>query len=372
MMDGPGDRRATEAPGDRRLVDGPGERPTILVVSLGGTIAMTHAEETDGVRPTLDSNDLVAAVPDLAELARVETVAMRRVPGAHLGFDDVLALAELVGERERDVDGIVITQGTDTIEETAFALDLLWSGQMPTVMTGAMRNPTALGADGPANLLAAVRVAASHDARGLGVLVVLDEEIHAARFVRKSHSSSLGAFRSTPGPVGWVSEGTPRILSVPAGRVGLPTRPDGAPVPVALVTLSLDDDGRLLRSLPRLGYGGAVIEALGGGHAQPAVADEVSALAAELSVVLTTRAGAGSILERTYEFPGSERDLIRRGAIPAGPLDGPKARVLLALLLRGRATRRQIAAAFSRAGAGRRLARERIGVKSRSVREEER
>lgn len=113
---------------------------------------------------------------------------------------------------EEGSDGIVITQGTDTIEETAFVLDLLVDAETPIVVTGAMRNPSLPGADGPANLLASVQVASSFAARGLGTLVVFNDEVHAARFVRKTHTQNPATFRSSPvGPIGWISEGTPRI-----------------------------------------------------------------------------------------------------------------------------------------------------------------
>ena len=119
-------------------------------------------------------------------------------------------------------------------------------------------------------------------------------------------------------------------------------------MPVALITISLDDDGRMLATLPDLGYGGVVIEALGGGHVQPAVAVEIERLARTMPVVFTSRTGRGSALERTYDFDGSELDLRQRGAIPGGWLDGPKARVLLTLLLRAGADGDAIAAAFAR------------------------
>src|SRR6185437_9696095 len=146
--------------------------------------------------------------------------------------------------------GIVITQGTDTIEETAFALDLLWAGHAPIVITGAMRNPSLPGADGPANLLAAVQVAASPTARGLGALVVFNDEIHAARFVSKTHTARLSAFRSrTVGPIGWLSEGRPVIAAAPLGRFHLNVPSDAVVPPVALIRLSLGDDGRILQAL---------------------------------------------------------------------------------------------------------------------------
>lgn len=325
-----------------------GDRPAILVISLGGTIAMTPTGEGDWVSPTLDGDDLVAAIEGIGNLAEIRTLSLERMPGAHLGFDHVIRLAERIRSEAGSVDGVVVTQGTDTIEETAFALDLLLDGLPPVVVTGAMRNPAAVSADGAANLLGSIRVAASPEARGLGVVVVINDEIHAARFVRKTHSSSLAAFSSTPGPLGSISEGVPQILLRPPNAVSLSSSPDGALVPVALVTISLGDDGRILAALPELGYGGVVVEALGGGHVQPPAASEIERLTQAMPVVFTSRTGRGGALERTYDFDGSELDLRHRGAIPGGWLDGPKARVLLALLLRARAGRDEIATTFSR------------------------
>jgi len=325
-----------------------GDKPVILVISLGGTIAMMPTGEGDGVSPRLDGDDLVAALEGIGNLAEIRTLSLERMPGAHLGFHHVIRLAERIRAEAGSVDGVVVTQGTDTIEETAFALDLLLGGESPVVVTGAMRHPAAVSADGAANLLGSIRVAASPEARGLGVVVVINDEVHAARFVRKTHSSSLAAFSSTPGPLGSISEGVPQILLRPLKAVTLSSSPDGAPVAVALVTISLGDDGRMLAAVPELGYGGVVVEALGGGHVPPPVASEIERLTDAMPVVFTSRTGRGAALEQTYDFDGSELDLRRRGAIPGGWLDGCKARVLLALLLRAGARKDEIATTFSR------------------------
>jgi L-asparaginase len=310
--------------------------PRVIVFSLGGTIASTGdaGPAAGGVVPRLGAAELVGAVPQLRDAAELETVAFRQMPSGDLTAADLAELARAItGRFDGGADGVVVTQGTDTIEETSFALDLLVPGPRPVVVTGAMRNPTLAGPDGPANLLAAVQVAASPAAAGLGTVVVLNEEIHAARFVRKTHTSSPATFGSpTVGPVGWVVEGRPRIALRPpvlnGGRAGA-----GAVPPVALLTASLGDDGRLVGELERLGYAGLVLEALGGGHVPGPVVPALADLAARLPVVLASRTGGGEVLRETYGFPGSERDLLARGLIPAGFLDGPKARILLGLLL---------------------------------------
>src|SRR5688500_7915773 len=184
----------------------------VAVVGLGGTIAMT-ATPGGGVVPALSAEQLVAAVPGLAEIGvDVEVVDFRRVPGASLTFDDLSALADEVRDRcAAGFDGIVVTQGTDTIEETSYYLDLRHAVPQPVVVTGAMRNPTLAGADGPGNLLAAILTAADPTARGLGCLVVFADGIHAARRVRKTHTTSTSTFRSPDGgPLGYLVEGRPQ------------------------------------------------------------------------------------------------------------------------------------------------------------------
>lgn len=311
----------------------------VSVFSLGGTIASTSTpgSTSGGVAPQLDAADLVRAVPQLQETAALETVAFRQVPSSDLTLRDLTQLAAEIRTRfGNGADGAVVLQGTDTIEETSFALDLLVAGPQPVVVTGAMRNPTLAGPDGPANLLAAVQVAAAPAAAGVGAMVVFNDEIHAARFVRKGHTSSPSTFRSvTAGPIGWVVEGRPRIGLRPAAldREVLTGPGAGDGPAVALLTCALGDDLRLVGELERLGYAGAVIEAFGGGHVPGPAVRAVAAVAARIPVVLASRTGGGEVLRETYGFPGSERVLISHGLIPAGFLDGRKARILLSLLL---------------------------------------
>lgn len=314
----------------------PGRRPRVLLVSLGGTITMTRQAAGSGVVPTLGAAELIEAVPGLADVAEVVAHSALRIPSASLTFDDLVHLAALLDARlGADVDGAVVIQGTDTIEETAWFLDLLVASDAPVVVTGAMRGPQMPGADGPANLLASTIVAASDDARGLGALAVLNDEVHAARFVQKSHTALPSAFTSpSAGPVGFVAEGrfhrhvrlerTPRIVLASSTQ----------DVPVALVRMSLGDDGRMLVALPGLGYRGAVIEGMGAGHVAGSVAPLVGDLVRHMPVVLSVRAPAGPAFTKTYGFAGSEIDLLGRGAMAGGWLGSLRARILLSLLLR--------------------------------------
>lgn len=327
-------------------------RPHVHVLSLGGTIAMT-GDAAEGVTPQLTADALVDAVPAVREVADVTTEQFRQVPGASVATADIQDAVRRIGELVANgCDGVVVTQGTDTIEETAFLLDLLVSGDAPVVVTGAMRNPTLAGADGPANLLGAIRTAVEPTARGMGTLVVLNDEIHAARFVTKRHTSNPGAFASPLiGPVGWVAEDRARLVARP---VPAAPRMDAAvevPVPpVALLSLALDDDARIASTLVELGYRGAVVEGLGGGHAPARAVDALASLSEAMPVVLASRTGAGPVLHRTYGFAGSEQDLLDRGLVHGGYLDGPKARILVGLGLANGADRDRLAGSFAAFG----------------------
>lgn len=171
---------------------------------MGGTIAsVARGAREAGVLPALDASDLLETTGDLAGRATLVARTVRRMPSSSFTFDDVLGLARLVRSAfDEGSTGVVVTQGTDNIEETAFALDLLVDDERPIVVTGAMRSADAPGADGPANVRAAILVAADVSTRGLGTLVVMDDQVHAARFVRKTHSSLPSAFAS-PGAGPW-------------------------------------------------------------------------------------------------------------------------------------------------------------------------
>lgn len=316
-------------------------RPIVAVVSLGGTIASTGS---GGVTPRLTSQDLADSVPGLGDLADVEAHSFRQVPGPSLTLDDLYALAELIEDRlDAGVSGVVVTQGTDTIEETAFVLDLLLHRREPVVVTGAMRNPTLPGADGPANLHSAVVVAASGADLG-GVVVVLGDEVHSARRVAKRHSTSPAAFVSPGwGPVGLISEGRLRIWGTFAGpRLHVPRAGADVVPSVPIITIGLDDDGRGLRAAE--GADAVVLEALGGGHVPARLVGRIADIAARIPVVMTSRTRSGPVLRSTYGFPGSELDLRGRGVLAAGSLDTLRVRVLLLVLLRAGCTRAEIAA----------------------------
>jgi len=325
--------------------------PCVALFALGGTIAMTQRSGT-GVSPALSAADLLAAVPGLADAgAELRVHDVRNTPGASLSFTDVFELAASIASALEDgCAGAVVTQGTDTIEEVAYALDLLLPTDAPVVVTGAMRNPAMAGPDGPANVLAAIRVAASTQARGLGCLVVINDQIHAARWARKVHTASTGAFASPEhGPVGHLAEGRVHIpLRMPDRSPALAPDP-GRAVRAGLVTVALGDDGTLIQAMAQH-VDGVVVAAFGAGHVPAVVVPVLSTLAGRIPVVLASRTGAGPVHQRTYNFPGSETDLLARGLIGAGHLDPLKARVLLHLLIASGASNGQVRATFAAAG----------------------
>ncbi|HKC28604.1 MAG TPA: asparaginase [Jatrophihabitans sp.] len=333
-------------------------RQRLLIIACGGTISSARVGDAIGASPTLTAQQLVADLPQLAAIADIEASTFSMLPSPHMTLDEVLRLLRFIDGRldaEPAVDGVVVTHGTDTLEEVAFALDLLWRHDRPLVVTGAMRNSSVPGSDGPANLVAAALTAASPAAAGLGVLVVVNDEIHAARFARKSHTASVATFRSpTIGPIGYLAEGDPRIVLAPRQRLPLRRVPDSVlDSPVALLKMAIGEDDRLLGHVVAAGYRGVVIEGFGGGHVTREIADSpaLAELLAQVPVVLSSRAGAGEPLRRTYSgFAGSEIDLLGRGLISSGALDGPKSRVLLTLLLATGADEDEIRLAFGRQG----------------------
>lgn len=322
---------------------------------LGGTISMTPSE-SGGAVPRLGAADLASGLASGGSSGgesdiEVTAVDFSAVGSPNLTFEQLLGLArDARAAVEQGADGVVVVQGTDTMEESCYLLDLLWPHEAPLVFTGAMRNPSLPGADGPANLAAAVRVAGGTECRGLGALLVLGDEVHAARFVTKRHTSLPSAFVSPDtGPLGRMLEGAPLILTT------VPRRPSyDVPERLARVgvqTALLDDDGSALRAVADA-YDGLVVAGFGAGHVPGAVADDVVAIAERVPVVLTSRVGGGSVHTRTYGGPGSEKDLLGRGLVNGGWLSPLKARLLLAVLLAHGVDRDRIRAAFAEHGGG--------------------
>ncbi|HEV7147916.1 MAG TPA: asparaginase [Pedococcus sp.] len=312
--------------------------PRVSVATLGGTITMTSAVPGAGVVPTANAHDLLAAVPGLDALSDLHLETLLKKPGASLDVTDILLVLDWANARIADGSaGVVVVQGTDTLEDVAYLLDLLWAHDEPLVLTGAMRDRAQLSPDGPSNLHAAVAAAAYPGCRGLGVIVVMNNEIHAARRVTKGDTCSLGAFSSGPfGMLGRLHEGRVTVANRPA-RLAPLVRPSTADAVVAVIESALGDRGDTLRlALQNSAVSGVVLAGFGAGHLHEDAARAIDA--SLVPVVLASRTGRGPLLETTYGFPGSERDLIARGAIPAGWLTARQARLLLLLFISNAAT----------------------------------
>lgn len=322
-------------------------RPTLAIITMGGTIVMA-GNDGDGVKPVLTAEDLVATVPQLAARATLRPLTLRNQPSNSLGLSDVDDLAaEIFRQAESGADGVVITHGTDTIEETAFALDLMVRPPIPVVMTGAMRNPTLVGGDGPLNVYHAGLVACMSGAADQGVLLVFGEDIHAAREARKLHTTRLDAFMSDPGPIGEIAEAGPRLVrSVPPLPIIPAALRDDLPL-VGVLNAVLDDDGAMAKAMTSNGIAGLVVNGLGGGHVSPATADVLERVAAHIPVVMASRTRGGAVLSKTYGYVGGEIDLNKRGIIRAGWLDVYKARIALLRLLQSGAEHPKIREFFS-------------------------
>ena len=312
----------------------------VAILGLGGTIAMKPAGGRGAV-PGLTAEDLVAQLPEsvVGHIRHVEN--FRQLPGAHIGLDDLVQLAARIRELEQsgEANGFVVVQGTDTIEETVFALELLCRGSAPVVVTGAMRHAGLVGPDGAANIANSVVLAATPAARERGAMVCFNDEIHAGWAVQKTAATNLAAFSSPGfGPVGHVIEGRADLLLKAARWPAVADEPAGIePAPVALVAAALGEGPELLDAVAQGHWRGLVVQALGAGHLPASWVEPLERLARDMPVVLATRVSRGPVLTETYAFPGSEQDLIARGLIPAGYLSASKARILLSLALgRGR------------------------------------
>jgi len=315
----------------------------IGILFTGGTISMKLDPATGGAVPALGAEEILALVPGLGGIADVEIEDFSRLPGPHVTPEQMWRLAGRVAAwlDRPDVDGIVITHGTDTIEETAYLLDQVLLSDKPVVLVGAMRTVSDVGWDGPANLLAAVRVAASPASRGHGVLVVMDDHILPAREVRKVHTESSSSF-GTPefGPIGQVDAGQvffrrqpqPRaVWRDPAAEPGL--RVSRLETRVEMLKAYTGMDGALLDYLCGRDPRGLAVIAFGRGNVPPAIVPALQrALDAGVVVTVSSRCVAGRVSPR-YGYDGGGLQLQRMGAILAGDLSGAKARLLLMVVL---------------------------------------
>ena len=313
----------------------------VRLLAAGGTISM----QGEHAVPVLDAGQLVAAIPQLGAFPELAAENVFGLPGAEISLAQALTLTQRATAAAADGEGVVISTGTDTLEELAMLCAVTHAGDAPIVLTGANRPASAAGADGPANLLDAVTVAADVTAAGLGAVVVFGGEVHAAATVRKVDSTGPAAFGSPgTGPTGRIVE----------GRVWYSARPLRAPTVqpqtlehrVPILTAALGEDGQLLRAAAQ-SSDGLVLTAFGAGHVTPGMLAALREAVQRMPVVVTVRPERGSMLHATYGFEGSERDLRASGAVCAPFLSAAAARILLLCCLGAKLDPRAIAAAFA-------------------------
>ncbi|GAA0529751.1 asparaginase domain-containing protein [Halorubrum ejinorense] len=359
------DRRDDRRDGDRSAARTDGGRPTVAVVACGGTIA---SEPSDGgAAPEKTGADLVEAVPAAADHARVTTREVCSQPGFDVRWGDVLATADAVrdavGEGEvggdsggtaegsGDADGVVVTHGTDTLADTAFALDLLTDLDAPVVVTGAQRRLDEPSSDVPANLALAVRAAAD-DRFAAGVHVAFDDELHAARDAVKGHSNALSTMTSPgSGPVATFTRAASRVLRAPERGVSVEPLTDAIEGPADVPEVPVIHSGTGVgagafeRALDA-DVGGVVVEGTGLGNVTGALGDALGEAVESVPVVVAGRPPAGPT-EPVYGTPGGAVTLADHGVTFAGDLPAAKARVALALGLAADLDRDGIEALFA-------------------------
>lgn len=306
----------------------------VIVITTGGTIAMKYDAATGGLVSAVNGADLIEAVPALREVSQIEVIEFSNIPSGYMTPELMFQLADLIDQSAArpEVDGIVVTHGTDTLEETAYFLDLTVHTVKPVCVTGAMRGASETSPDGPGNILAAVKTAACEAAGQQGVLVVLNDEIHAAREVTKTHSTCLSTFESP----GWGPIGRVYFDQVVIKRHSLclqKIQPQAVASDVYLIKVVAGMDDFLFRCLVDKPARGIVVEALGCGNVPLPVKEGIElARKHGIPVVLATRVHDGRVVN-AYSYEGSAISMQDANIILAGELTGPKARIKLMLAL---------------------------------------
>ncbi|WP_273852242.1 asparaginase [Guptibacillus spartinae] len=305
----------------------------LLIIHTGGTIAMEENKESGAVSPGKE-NPLNATLTQLLTGDDVVIDDFINIPSPHMTPEMMFAIAERIENKikEEPIQGIVITHGTDTLEETAYLLDLVLQTDLPVVVTGAMRSSNELGSDGPYNLLSSIKVALCQEAKGKGVLVVLNDEIHTAKNVTKTHTSNVSTFQSPQyGPIGIVTK--QRVFFHHTLTVRDRYHISGLTKKVMLLKAYAGMDSKLLIAVAELGIDGIVIEALGQGNLPPDMMDGIKYLRAKgIAIVMVSRCFNG-IVQDVYGYKGGGKHLKEHGVIFSNGLNGQKARLKLLVTL---------------------------------------
>lgn len=306
----------------------------ILIIFTGGTIAMKVDPNLDAAIPALNSNEIISTVSNIEEIVDVETINFGNLPSPHIKPGHMLEISEIIKENinREDISGIVVTHGTDTLEETAYFLDLVIDNEKPIVLLGSMRNYSELGYDGSSNLSAAICTAISDKARGKGVLVVMNNEVNAAGEVTKTNTLSLDTFKSPEfGPLGIVDNEEVIFYRDIIDRKHINT--SKIEDKIALIKTASGMDSNIIHFYIDSGYKGIVIEALGRGNIPPEMISGIErAIEKSIPVVMVSRCHTGRVLD-SYGYKGGGKHLRDLGVILGGNLPGQKARIKLMLIL---------------------------------------
>ncbi len=308
-------------------------KPKVCIFFTGGTISMTVDKKINAAIPTLSGEQILAMVSNIDTIADIEVINFSEIPGPHMTFDKLLELKEQIISKlnEEDISGVIVTHGTDSLEETAYFLDLTIHHEKPIIVVGAMRNSSELGYDGSSNLAAAVCTAVSKKARNLGVLVVLNNEVNSAAEVTKTNTLSLNTFQSPYGPLGIVDTNDLILYRDLAFRQHIDTNKVEQRVDLIKVVLDMDD--RMIKAVTELGAVGIVIEAMGRGNVPPKVMEGIKyAINKGVVVVIVSRCQSGRVLE-SYGYEGGGRELSDMGVVMGSDMRGQKARLKLMLAL---------------------------------------
>ncbi|OZI64536.1 L-asparaginase [Bordetella genomosp. 4] len=325
------------------------DKPTVQLIATGGTIAMKIDPVKKAPVPAISGDDLMATVPDVAKYAKVEVNNLSNVPSDYMDPVRWTALTKAVEEtlKRPEVAGVVVSHGTDTLEETAFWLDTTVKSDKPVILIGAQRNASSSDFDGPRNLLNAVRIAVDGQAKGKGAMLAMNNQINAARYVTKTHTANVETFQSgSYGLIGEVYADKVVIDRAPLRRQHIPIVASQMPR-VDIVAMYGGADDRMLRSAVDQGAKGIVVQALGMGNVNMPMFEGIKyALSKGVPVVISTRVHNGRVMAN-YGFEGGGKTLADAGAIMAGDLTPQKSRILLMLLLQqGKTGKEDIQAAF--------------------------
>lgn len=319
----------------------------IAIIFNGGTISMKIDEKIKAAVPSLSAEEIMSMIPGVEEYAEIEAYTFSSMPSPHMTLETMLKLSKFTTElvEREDIDGVVITHGTDTLEETAYLLDLTVRTKKPVVVTGAMRSGSELGYDGPFNLATSICTAISDEAVGRGVLVCFNGELNSASEVTKANSMALNAFR-TPnfGPIGIVDNDN--VIFYRDANYSEKYDVSEIKKQVALIKCVVDMDSSYIDYLIEKGCGGIVIEALGRGNVPPKMVDGVKkATELNIPVVVVSRCFEGRVFE-SYGYEGGGKQLKDLGVIFGDTLPGQKARIKLILAINSGMNIHEIARAF--------------------------